>query len=105
MSNYCVRIDPEVRRKSETVFRQFGMYLSDAINIFLRQSIMCNGFPFELKVEPRGMKIEQLPPAPALPEMLEPKPEPKRGRFGHREEYTAAEIEAAMALLKVLKAS
>lgn len=101
MSNYCVRIDPEVRRKSETVFRQFGMYLSDAINIFLRQSIMCNGFPFELKVEPRGMKIEQLPPTPELPET----PEPKRGRFGHREEYSAAEIEAAMALLKVLKAS
>lgn len=97
-SNYCFRVDREVRRKAEDVFGRFGMYLSDAINVFLRQAIMCNGFPFELRADAETPAIEQLPTRPAEPPALVRLPVAEST-------YTVQEIEAAVQLLKALKAS
>ena len=46
---YTMRIDPEVKREAEELFASFGLNLTDAINIFLYQSIREQGLPFELK--------------------------------------------------------
>lgn len=51
-ANINVRIDPETKSSAEKLFSSFGITVSDAINIFLRKSIMEGGLPFEMK-QPR----------------------------------------------------
>lgn len=43
-----ISIDPEVKAKAQELFADFGMDLSTAINIFLRQAIYENAIPFEI---------------------------------------------------------
>lgn len=51
-ANINVRIDPETKSNAEKLFASFGITVTDAINIFLRKSIMEGGLPFEVK-QPR----------------------------------------------------
>ncbi len=51
-ANINVRIDPETKSSAEKLFSSFGITITDAINIFLRKSIMEGGLPFEMK-QPR----------------------------------------------------
>ncbi len=51
-ANINVRIDPETKSSAEQLFASFGITITDAINIFLRKSIMEGGLPFEVK-QPR----------------------------------------------------
>lgn len=44
-----VRIDPKVKAEAEKLYSQFGITVTDAINMFLYQSINEGGLPFELK--------------------------------------------------------
>ena len=94
-ANLCIRVDPDIRRRAENVFSHFGMNISCAIDIFLRQAIMCQGFPFDLHVED---KPELQPVVPESEGKVAFLPQMERT-------YSAREIEAAMQLLKVLKAS
>lgn len=48
-ANINVRIDPETKSSAEKLFSSFGITVTDAINIFLRKSIMEGGLPFEVK--------------------------------------------------------
>ena len=43
-----MRIEPEVKAKADELFRSFGLTVTDAVNVFLRQSLMRGGFPFEI---------------------------------------------------------
>ncbi len=47
-----MRVDPTIKAEAESVFSQFGMSLSDAVNIFLHKSIMDGGLPFDVR-QPR----------------------------------------------------
>ena len=40
------RINPEIRREIEEIYSQSGLTLTQAINIFIQQSINAGGFPF-----------------------------------------------------------
>lgn len=51
-ANINVRIEPEVKASAELLFSNFGITVTDAINIFLHQSLMVGGLPFEMK-QPR----------------------------------------------------
>jgi addiction module antitoxin, relB/dinJ family len=51
-ANINIRIEPEVKQDAENLFGSFGISVTDAINIFLRTSIMEGGFPFIVK-QPR----------------------------------------------------
>jgi addiction module antitoxin, relB/dinJ family len=51
-ANINIRIEPEVKQDAENLFGSFGISVTDAINIFLRISIMEGGFPFIVK-QPR----------------------------------------------------
>lgn len=51
-ANINVRIDPQTKKLAEELFSSFGITVTDAINIFLRKSIMEGGLPFEMK-QPR----------------------------------------------------
>ena len=47
-----MRIDPETKSNAEQLFSAFGITISDAVTIFLRQSLMVGGLPFEVR-QPR----------------------------------------------------
>ena len=51
-ANLNIRIDPKTKKGAEKLFSSFGITISDAVNIFLRQSLMVGGLPFEMK-QPR----------------------------------------------------
>lgn len=44
-----IRTDPDIKSKAEQLYRKFGITLTDAVNIFLRKSIMEGGLPFEMR--------------------------------------------------------
>ncbi len=44
-----VRVAPEVKAGAEQLFARFGITMTDAINIFLHQSLMVGGLPFDVK--------------------------------------------------------
>jgi DNA-damage-inducible protein J len=43
---------PETKLEAEQLFSSFGLTITDAVNVFLHQSLMERGFPFQLK-QPR----------------------------------------------------
>ena len=47
-----IRIEPEIKADVEKLFSSFGITVSDAVNIFLRKSLMEGGLPFDVK-QPR----------------------------------------------------
>ncbi|GHT88585.1 DNA-damage-inducible protein J [Spirochaetia bacterium] len=47
-----IRIDPQTKKGAERLYSTLGITLSDAVNIFLRQSLLEGGLPFEMK-QPR----------------------------------------------------
>ena len=51
-ANLNIRIDPQTKKGAEQLFSTFGITISDAVNIFLKQSLMVGGLPFEMK-QPR----------------------------------------------------
>lgn len=51
------RINPEVRRQVENIYARSGLTFTQAINIFIQQSINAGGFPFPVS-ESNGEFLE-----------------------------------------------
>lgn len=51
-ANLNIRVDPEIKSSAEALFSSFGLTVSDAVNIFLHQSLLEGGLPFAVK-QPR----------------------------------------------------
>ncbi|HZK70971.1 MAG TPA: type II toxin-antitoxin system RelB/DinJ family antitoxin [Clostridia bacterium] len=49
-ANLNIRIDPITKENAEKLFSNFGITVTDAINIFLNQSLLTGGLPFQLKI-------------------------------------------------------
>lgn len=49
-SNLNIRIDPTTKEAAEKLFSNFGISITDAVNIFLHQSLLSGGLPFAVKV-------------------------------------------------------
>ena len=43
-----VRVDKDVKEQCEKIYKELGLNLSTAVNVFLRQSARAGGFPFEV---------------------------------------------------------
>ena len=43
-----IRVEPETKTKAEVLFSHFGITLSDAVTLFLHQSIIDGGLPFRV---------------------------------------------------------
>ena len=57
------RVEPEVKEQAEMVLNKLGIPMSNAINIFLRQVVLHNGLPFEVRIpQDRPIVIENLTP-------------------------------------------
>ena len=72
------RTDDTTKSQSVEIFQQLGITMSDAINMFLRQSILHGGLPFELKV-PRYNEVTRA----ALADMEQSKGKGIRGKDVH----------------------
>ena len=63
-STFQMRINPEVKSQAEQIFQNCGMTLTDAINIFIQQSMNVGGLPFivtqDSKEALRNQAIAQL---------------------------------------------
>ena len=46
--NVTIRLDKDVKERAEMMFRDFGMNLSTAFNIFARQALRQGRIPFEI---------------------------------------------------------
>ena len=46
--NVTIRLDREVKEQAEIMFNDFGMNLSTAFNIFIRQALRQGKIPFEI---------------------------------------------------------
>lgn len=44
-----IRTDPAIKAQAEMIYQGFGITLTDAVNIFLRKSIMEGGLPFDMR--------------------------------------------------------
>ena len=45
---FRMRINPDIRRELERVYAKNGLTLTDAVNVFLQQSLNTGGFPFQV---------------------------------------------------------
>ena len=60
-TNYSLRLDPAVKANAEETFRDLGLNLSEAINVFLHKAIMVHGFPFDVRnPKPRENLLEAM---------------------------------------------
>ena len=50
-SSMNIRMDTEVKTRAQALFAQFGLDMTTAINMFLRQSIRVRGVPFDLRLD------------------------------------------------------
>jgi DNA-damage-inducible protein J len=49
-STIYARVEPEIKEQAEKVLNQLGIPMSNAIGIFLRQVVMRQGIPFDMKL-------------------------------------------------------
>ena len=63
-STIQVRVDDELKSKSDQLFKDLGLDTTSAIRIFLTQAVANNGFPFEIK------RVEHNPYPAMTEEML-----------------------------------
>lgn len=50
-TNLNIRTDKEIKDAAEKIFSEFGLTMTAAVNMFLRQVIRENGIPFSLKLD------------------------------------------------------
>ena len=50
-ATFQMRINPEVKQIAESIFAAYGLTLTDAVNIFIQQSLNTEGLPFLLSPE------------------------------------------------------
>lgn len=55
-ANVFVRVEPEIKEQAEQVLDQLGIPMSNAVGMFLRQVVLCQGIPFEMKL-PKKMPL------------------------------------------------
>ena len=92
-ATFQMRINPEVKQRAEELFGSYGLTLTDAFNVFLRQSLNTGGLPFILSPD-----NEEYRKAQAWKRLME---EVEHG-FRSMEEHgcvTLEELEAELGLL------
>ena len=53
-----IRLDSEVKEQAQQIFNHLGMDMTTAINIFLRQAIQYQGFPFDVRLDDNGKLLQ-----------------------------------------------
>ena len=50
-TNFSVRLDSDLKKRSEAIYGELGINLTAAINVFLRKSLTVGGFPFDVRID------------------------------------------------------
>ena len=50
MATVTARVDENVKKEAETLFKKMGLNMSTAMNLFLKKCILEQGIPFKLKI-------------------------------------------------------
>ena len=50
-TNFSVRLDSDLKKRSEAIYGELGINLTTAINVFLRKSLTAGGFPFAVRID------------------------------------------------------
>ena len=45
-----IRIDAQLKKQSSGLFKELGMDMSSAVNVFLKQCVLQGGLPFQVKM-------------------------------------------------------
>ena len=59
MTTLSIQVDEKVEKEAEKLFSDFGLDISTAVNIFLRQSIRENCIPFNIQKEVPNARSEE----------------------------------------------
>ena len=89
-STIQVRVDDELKSKSDQLFKDLGTDTTSAIRIFLTQAVANNGFPFEIK------RVEHNPYAAMSEKMMMEKLEHSRISASKGDYRSADEVIADM---------
>ena len=54
-----IRMDSSIKTQAQELFAQFGLDMTTAVNMFLRQSIRQQGIPFALQLDPFYSEVNQ----------------------------------------------
>ncbi|MDR2546366.1 MAG: type II toxin-antitoxin system RelB/DinJ family antitoxin [Lachnospiraceae bacterium] len=54
-----IRMDSNVKKQAQELFSQFGLDMTTAVNMFLRQSIRQRGIPFAIQLDPFYSELNQ----------------------------------------------
>ena len=66
-TSMTIRTDAEVKKQAQRLFAEFGLDMTTAINMFLRQSVRNRAIPFEITMErPNAETIEAFEEGEAL---------------------------------------
>lgn len=57
--NISIKIDEETKKEAQKLFKDLGLSLSTAINIFLKQAIREKGIPFYISSLPENSELVQ----------------------------------------------
>lgn len=79
-STIQVRVEDDLKKKSDALFRDLGTDTTTAIRMFLTQAIAANGFPFEIK-----RQAEPNPYAPMTEEAMLAKLKKSREQGNYRD--------------------
>ena len=60
-STITVRVEDKVKKKSSDIFKEVGMDMSTAINVFLKQVIRSNGIPFPVSADVPNATTRETP--------------------------------------------
>ena len=66
MTTITIKTDPQIKKAAKELFAQFGVDMTTAINMFLRQAVRTRSIPVDLSLEPNKETIEAMEEAKAL---------------------------------------
>lgn len=84
-STIQIRVDDELKNKSEELFKELGMDTTTAIRIFLTQAIASQGFPFEIKKQ--RVPFEKLTEDEILNKLKSSREEYSKGNYINADDF------------------
>ena len=86
-ANLSVRIDPSLKESSEKILNELGMPMSNAISLFLKQVVIHNGIPFDVKLPKGIVNYDDLTPEELDAEIQKGIDDYENGRYLTLEEF------------------
>ena len=87
-STIQVRVDDELKIKSDELFKDLGTDTTTAIRMFLKQALAVNGFPFEIK-RASAYPYEELTELELLEKLEKSREHASKGKFKEANEVSS----------------